>query len=108
MEIKTCEEYVLNVLEKKDEECAKLQSVIKDLQDKLNKAENTVNDFMTLFRTFGKKNSFKSTGTQEYEILVRNYVGYPDDDATKWYKWIEEKFPNLPGTTYGESKEDDE
>lgn len=98
MEMMNCEQYVMNKLIEKENECEDLKTQVRDLQNDVYRLQGLVSKFDTLFSNYCKHNFFETTGTKEFELVVRSYSF--EDDVEAWYHWLEQRYPDLNGTVY--------
>ena len=92
MEIKSCEEYVLNKLMETEKELEEAKAKIEGLRGELKYKQFIIDRIDRIVQSFGKVNLF-STGNKEFEVSIHSY----DED---FFDEIMRRYPNLKITDY--------
>lgn len=86
MEIKTCEEYVINRARELENEVLILKDELEAKNRQIKELQETVTTYDELFRIYGEKNIFNSGEKIEAGV----HGGYSDEEAN-FFNFIEER-----------------
>lgn len=86
MEIKTCEQYVLNKVIELEKEVERLKVELLKKESELKEVQNVATTYDEIFRVYGEKDIFNSGAKIEAGV----HGGYSDEEAN-YFDFIEER-----------------
>lgn len=101
MQIKTCEEYVLDRLHETEEKLDEADRNCENLMKKLESANEIIHMYENIFMEFGELVRFNSG--DQVRVTVRDQSSYFNENEPQVFELITKKFPNLAVTDYRDS-----